>query len=416
MPTYVALEGWEFGDTNFRAVGPGTYLAGPVDITGSIVAPGGSQYSVRCYPSGSNIGHIHTGLTAAGANFAFGFAGQDLYHNFKMYIAEAPASASEEFFSQWGFNYQSWSTQLRLNSDRKIELYDKDKVFVESGSTVLELNTWYNIGIYLQNAPSTGIYDHEVQINGVTELTGSHQQYVAHGPAFLGKYTNYHSQSIDIYYDDYVATFDGWAPFDRTILLADVVGDGDINEFTYGTNSSNWEEINKPYSTTTYMQDTGSVTGSNSIATALFKYQNANSVGIDGKIVAIAVGHHTGGWGPDVAYTNDIGIVVKRGHDTYKFSGIGQNYGGTWHGAAMRSGKVYTTDQFGQSWKRTTFNQIQSGMQNIHLDSQQLRIYASYMQVLVLPIEGNRATLSQDGPTPITYRSGSGQNMITFRS
>lgn len=237
---------------------------------------GGGAYSYRVNPTTTAVGWATLGYI--GVNGVLGTTSvAAFYFSFKFRGATRPASGSEEMFGiRQGTNERFW---IRLNSSGNMEFYDSTLTLLATGSTVLSTSTAYRIsGVVNMGASATVT----INIDGVTEFTSSTVNTGATNftIAIIGKRTNRSSQSVDFYYDDFI-TDTTTEPGDWKIDGAVPIANGSTMQWTAGTGSSNYQEVDEiPRSTTEYVMTT-STAGD----VALFTTQSMSTLGISGATV-----------------------------------------------------------------------------------------------------------------------------------
>ena len=129
-----------------------------------------------------------------------------------MYIASAPSSLARII----GVNYPERDINIRLDNDRRLRLYEGNTL-KGTGSTVLDLDTWYRISLGFVG------YYFVLYIDGNTEV-----QYLYPIGAFIEASFGIHdSVTADIYFDDIAVGEMG----DIRVLCASPKGDGTNQDF-----------------------------------------------------------------------------------------------------------------------------------------------------------------------------------------
>ena len=236
-------------------------------------------YSLRVNPTTTATGYVrYRGVAATGIVTGLGLAA--CFAAFKFRIATAPSADDEPIF-QFLSPGATVKLEVRLDSSRNLVVYDKDGSSVATGSTVLALNTWYEIGVRGSNG-TTGAY--AVEIDGSSELSGTcNQQGNNVDYAVVGKFTDRNGETIDVFYDDIVIDDTAFPTSGWEIGEILPNADGSTQEFANGTGASDYTQVDElPPSNSDYVASTGSAGDQ-----ALFDMESASTGGISGTILAL---------------------------------------------------------------------------------------------------------------------------------
>lgn len=284
---------------------PRISLSAPVLFSGFEADAGnspnlGSDGEFSATNSTTQSGTVHSGtyaarLTAtAGANAFVRFgcfnatgvvSACSVNHSFSSFwvnIATAPASANEGIFRVSTNVAGTQKFELRLASSGVLQSYDQSGTLMDTGATVIPLNTWTFIQCDVPNSVS-GTYS--CKINGVTEITSGSHNFLASdtGYVFFGKEQNANTQSIDYFFDD-VSVDDTAFPSDVKVIRLAPNANGTTMQWAGGTNASDWNEVKEAPTDndTTYVAKSASST-----QTALFNFVDTGTAGITGTIQAL---------------------------------------------------------------------------------------------------------------------------------
>ncbi len=245
----------------------GTY-AFEFSQNGSNSATPNCAFSTKIETDGRNVGN-NISLTAVYFQF-----------NFRPHVA--PASVSEEFASIETTGVGNVFA-VRIDSTRKLSLWGETLTHQlgSTGSTVLSLDTWYQIGMHVN--PSTGAYD--LYINGVLELSGTFAFTNATvSGCHLGMVANRNGNTtMDLFFDDVIV--DDASYHDLAVVKVIIpTANGSTMSFTNGTNASDYTQVGTipPQGTTYIMSPT---TGNPNVG--LMAMQDTGTVSISGVILAL---------------------------------------------------------------------------------------------------------------------------------
>lgn len=268
------ISGFEHGDTlEFSATG------GTASVSTTYVCRSG-LYSWRCNPTTTAVGWGRMRGINATTGAKGDFLLPTIYAKFNFMYVTKPAANEEQFFRVKYAAGATMKAELRLTSSGTIKLFDSTSTQVGStGSTALEQYRWYRIEVQITTGGGTTAS--EVRIDGATEISGN-GTYTANNTSdvVFGKETNLNGQSVDFYYDDFVADDSTW-PGEGYIAAVPVTGDGSSSQWT-GTYTS-VDDTPPNDGDTTYIWDSTASGGH----VSLFTIGNPGAYGVNGTIKSI---------------------------------------------------------------------------------------------------------------------------------
>lgn len=271
------IEGFESG-----SISPNSSTNGTFNIQNTIFRTG--AYALEFNLGASVQGRLAlSDASADGRTTAnMGVTGS-FYTNVYFRVDTAPSgSDAEEIVSYFTATGPAYTLFVKIDSNRKLRVYDKDNSLVATGTSVLALNTWYRVGVK-GTVGTSGAY--EVRINGATELSGTCNQTGNNIDVFIvGPYQNRTTSSVLFYYDDIIGDDAGWPPDGSVVAMVPNANSSPM-VWTTGTGLSNWQEVDElpPDGGTTYVRNSGTVANQ----VALFGMQNCSDVGITGTVNAV---------------------------------------------------------------------------------------------------------------------------------
>jgi hypothetical protein len=383
------LTGFDSGGIENAKSSGGTFSVQNSITKHSIV--GIPSYALRVNPTTSAVGFVGFGTVAATTGLPAFFTNQFYNSRFYFYIATAPAANSEQIMScrttAAGLN---WA--VRLDSARKLSLYNASNVLVTTGSTVLALNTWYRIEIQADNSGLVGSAVHLLLINGVTEWNTTCAQGTNPGEYCLGKTTNRNSQTMDVYYDDLVLDNSGSLPGEGIVacLTPNNIVNG-VFDFNSGTGTSGAPECDEtPLDTTTYVMSAASANHN-----ATFNQQLAIAAQVGGTIRAILM--TCAGIREDTTGTSDIKAQIKSGSST-QLNSTSLNATTTPSNIAVLS---LTDPATGVAWTRAGIDAASFGIIAGASNAIAVRLSAVFVEVCgdFLAVTANPASVAVAAPT-----------------
>jgi hypothetical protein len=229
-------------------------VAGTVSISSTIFKC--APYAARVNPTGANTGFYTMGPPGVtGGLGAFGIApGTDSYVGFYFYAASLP-SAAEGFVSI----RQTGSNKLRvvLNPDGSISLLDTTSTVVATTAAgVISAATWTKVEIKTRGGATAPA---EVRINesAVITLASVNQATANFDYVRLGKTENINGAAVDFYYDCLYVDDAGYINGDLSAIVLKPDADTTPAQWTAGTGSPPYTQINVvPETGTTYIKST----------------------------------------------------------------------------------------------------------------------------------------------------------------
>lgn len=257
---------------------PGAIAAKTGRCAGRVFPPGTATGFFRMGKVSGSTGSVTTSISAAEAWFRFSFL-----------VRTAPSSDDEEIaVIRDNTTNALVKFGVGINSARKLVLYDNSGAISATGSTVLSLNTWYQVQIHANTGANVQV---DVKLDSGTELTDTGNYGTDNiGSLNLGKYNDLHGNSVEYFYDD-VVTFDDTYPDNQQVVMLLPGDDGDVNGFNTGTNSSDWSQARgisangaqDAIDSTKYIRNPGAATNEESY----FKLESIAGKGITGTITAL---------------------------------------------------------------------------------------------------------------------------------
>jgi hypothetical protein len=302
--TAVFLTGFDSGGIENAKSSGGTF-----SLQQSIVrhtALGENTYALRVNPTTTALGFVGFGTVAATTGLPAFFPVQSYFTRFYFRVDTAPASGSEQIMScRSTSGNQNWA--IRLDSARKLSLYNSANALVTTGATVLTLGVWYRLEVSAGNNGAGSA--HLLDINGTNEWNTTATQGTLAGEYIFGKVINRSSQTIDVYYDDIVIDDSTLAGEGFVNCLSarttDTVGGYD---FLSGTGFSDQGEVQaKPINTARYIMCAASA---NHIGT-FFMHPVATEGNVCGTIRGVML--TVGGIREDTSGTSNIKAQIKSG-------------------------------------------------------------------------------------------------------
>lgn len=248
------------GDYSFRVSPTGT-------ATGYYIQ---TRFSVASTTTGNNRGSAMGGLLDGLAPYISFYFRHDLL----------PTTQQETILELLNTSF-ALKARLTLNDDGKISLRDSTNVGIATSTTALSAATWYRIDVFIGTGAAAS---YELKINEVSEASGTANFTTGSTRQIrVGKVTNLNGNSMNMYYDDMLIGDSEFGPSGYKFLRCDVDGDGTYTQWTGGTGSSNYLELDETPSDdgTTYVQSTGN----NDIQTVT--YESASACGVSGTIIGV---------------------------------------------------------------------------------------------------------------------------------
>lgn len=334
----IAINGFESGDLNPEFV----TNSGTVSISSTTKRSG--TYAFRSNPTTTAVGwgrmggHDATGIKNSNYDTA------TAYHRFYFQYATKPASGSEPIFRSFTSGGAA-KFSLRINSSGNLAAYDSAGTLKATGSTALSSSTWYRIEPKVGTGASASwevLIDGAVEISGTADLTASNN-----GFSVYGKHADVSGQSVDFFYDD-IAVDDAAYPGDGVIKILVPTANGSTMQWTAGTGSSNYLEVDDiPMVQASYVKNVST----NDVA--LFALTDTAAAGIAGTINAVR---------PlifprlDSTGTNALSMRIKSGATTADLSTNALTTGGAY------LSKVYATDpNTGAAWTLAGVDALEVG-------------------------------------------------------
>jgi len=249
-------------------------------------------YACRVNPVGAALGWnsygkqgdpaIDTSSLTNRSYTSFGVAPTSIWIRTYFQWLTKPAANDEQILSVT-FNGTNSTIALLLRSDGALQLIDSTGASLGVGATILASGTWYRIEL---NANKGVAAAYELRIDGVTELSGiANQTALDMFTVIIGKRINRNSQTIDVYYDDFVVDDATW-PGPGAVLNLRPDANGTFTAWASGTGASDFTQVDEipTDGDTSYIANNG--LGAVEVPST-FNYQSCASVGIFGGIKAV---------------------------------------------------------------------------------------------------------------------------------
>lgn len=244
-------------------------------IVASPFASGGNALELTKVGSATVNVRIAANRDDGRPNGEFGIATAYLTTEFR--VGSAPPSA-EETITEFTDTGASTKASVTITSTRVLKIYNNSGGLVQTGSTVLALNTDYVLSFKVSTG--SGNTPYEVLINGVSELSGSLNSLTGnHGSIYLGTRSNLNAQGMVLYFDNTI--LDDAAYVYGQIKRIGPTANSTPADFTSGTGSSDYTQVDEIQpSTADYIQSPASPSGH------YVELEDCSTVGISGTIVA----------------------------------------------------------------------------------------------------------------------------------
>lgn len=233
-----------------------TVVGGASAVASSPTRGAWSLYSCKILPSSTTATRTDKirALTSSGGQGNASAATS--YINIAFYITTAPGSGAEPVICVMSNSDVLVKIEFRLTSSRTLDIYTgtTGATLLASGTTVLSLNTWYDIQITCGTGASAA---YELKINGTTEYSGNAAVGTANASGILlGKRVNRSSQSIEVYFDDVIWDDAAYADRASQVGLLKANSAGNYQTWTRGGTDSgnNWDQVDEvPLSEADYL-------------------------------------------------------------------------------------------------------------------------------------------------------------------
>lgn len=270
--------GAESGDTvDCRATG------GTFSIQTSTVRTG--TYALRTNPTGSGAGWVEIGAYDASGQHAAASVATGYTRFYFRYATKATVIQERIFTINTNFNQLKFFATLTAAGT--ISVYDANISLITTGATILSANTWYRIEVKVGTGAS-GAY--ELKIDGVSEVSGTADLHTNNwGVIRLGKTLNMNTNTVDYFYDDVLIDDAGFPGAGQSVVLLPNAN-GSTAEWTGGTNSSNYAEVDEvPHDTdTTYIKKSSAASQQHLVA-----FQDSSTISNLGTINSVKIGIRT---------------------------------------------------------------------------------------------------------------------------
>lgn len=361
------LCGFELGNNQELRTNAAT---GTASVVSSVTngAPHSGTYCFKANPSGASTGYGRMAhYDASGALVIFSFP--NFYARFYFYCHTAPGSASEEIC--WIYNL---GLQVRIDSARKLSLWNNTTQLGSTGANALSLDTWYRIDVKRIAGTDTAF---EVRLNGTVEVTTTFT-HASNATEFeIGKTANRNDQSVEFYYDDVYIEDTEYPPDGKIVVLKPTGGSGagqydSWNDSTLSTTPGLATSVDDlPNNTTDYWYFQNSTTARNSCL-----MEDCSVQSISGTINAV----------------QGVGLVGYSGSSastkfTLRSATTDTDTSGTAQGTYLPMGIARSTDpgNGNVAWTSSAVDAIELGVLSNNTQARPQRCTALYLMVDFLP-------------------------------
>lgn len=373
--TVKIIEGFEAGAVSPQCQG----LTGTNATIDSTVKRTGGYSMKMDMPTGNITRARYFYLAADGTQTGMAIAtGTPIYVQWYFYVESLPSSGSDDMiFSTQGTTLGVRQATLAIKSDGKLELWGSTEGGLRATSTTaLSVGVWYRLALKIAAGSSQ---PYELRINGTTEFSGTANfgsasiDRIEFGCQTRGINGTTSAGTITFYYDDIIMDDATWPP-DGKVLIAVPKANGSTQQWTTGTNSSNYQEVDDAPGDggVTYVK---CGTGGNQVA--LFNLQDCADIGIatgstiNAVLTAISVRE-------DTSVTSSNKIRVRS--NSSNFDNTGLNHTTTY---AVKGRFDATDPGTGVAWTTSGFDAFEVG--SIEVNSVSMRMDFANAQVHYTP-------------------------------
>lgn len=337
--------------------------SGTREISSTVVRTG--TYAFRAHPSTTGTGYCEAGAYDAAGNHT-ALSAATLHTRFYLRVGTRPASSDEEIIVYRAGGADKFS--VRLNSSGQLAAYSDGTTLLATGSTVLANDTWYRIEVKAGSGASAAW---EVRINGTTEVSGtstlssSNTEWVR-----FGKASDRNGQTVDLYYDD-ITCDDAAFPGPGEIRYRLPRAAGLSSQWSYGTNSSDWNEVlERPHDDATYVKC--SADGGQQV---LWLFTTSANAGIPAGTTVRAVKNY---YRIREEVSGSSGTKVRWYDGTTAVESTARNVGTTFESVNI----MRTANLTGGAWTTSILDILQSGVREGNLISTMCSQYIQQVEVV----------------------------------
>jgi len=231
--------GFELGD----GVEGSTAIAGTASIQSSVTRGAWSAYALRCNPTTTAVGSLTVfGFVATGTGAQAVHNAATAYYRFYFRYGTKPSANDEPIFTVRRQVGNASKLELRISSAGVLVAYDSatTPVLMATGTTALAAGTWYRIELMAATGTTAAW---EVKIDGVSEMSGTGDLSTSNnGGVIFGKFADRNGNSVDFFYDDYLASNSAYPGAGKSSLLAPDAN-GTYQAFSIGAGSGSHYQI-----------------------------------------------------------------------------------------------------------------------------------------------------------------------------
>lgn len=214
--------------------------------------------SGRISTTTSGTGNFRIGaINQAGGRYTASLHEDTICTTFHFRVNTAPATNNEEILVDLDTTGTATKGSVRINSSRKLQLYDSTGTLLATGTATIPLDSWSRIEAKLCTGTSC---TSTVYVDGVSDISASGNFLATqHGSVRLGKVNNNNSNAVTYYYDDILLDNSSCIGNIR-VKRVPIDEEGDLQQWEDGTGVDEYPQVSDfpPGDTTTYIKNPGS--------------------------------------------------------------------------------------------------------------------------------------------------------------